>query len=136
MLPKIQKLRYNGCIVSADLAGVFVKTPDNFFHDLSLFDYIFISIDDIYKYRLPESSKIIYHGPSSIALSWDNDSKYTGVLNPEIVDCVGAGDILAAVIIKTILDLGRTIDATDLENIYNTTENILLKQQEIREFIW
>lgn len=127
MVPILKRLREEKHILSTDLAGISGKDID-----LSLFHYLFVSLKDRNKNIIPPTTKTwtIFHNPSVIHLNWHYNGAYIGNLNPNIVNCVGAGDVLAAVTIYNVLDgTPMMLGYDDLERIYNKTEELLLRRQ-------
>jgi hypothetical protein len=113
---EVQELRSRGCIVSADLAGVGKSNTD-----LTLFDYVFVSTED--KYNLDGVRAIVHH-PTSIWATWLGQS-FDKEPNPNIKFTLGAGDLLAAMVILNLVDG----DKLDLEYVYDMTEAALLEEQ-------
>jgi sugar/nucleoside kinase (ribokinase family) len=116
----VEELREKRSTVSADLAGVGISNTN-----LKLFDYVFVSARDRSKYNL-DGVKTIVHSPECITLEWLNQAHYNG-LNPQIVNTLGAGDILAAVFIHHMLT--KESDTIYLALVQSRTEKLLLEEQ-------
>ncbi|MBU8920998.1 MAG: hypothetical protein KOO63_04055 [Bacteroidales bacterium] len=117
-LPRsLHELKDAGCILSADLAGV--RAPNT---PLELFDYVFVSEEDNYNV---DGLKAIVHRPDRVYTTWNNAS-YTVPQNPHIKFTLGAGDILAAVAIKHLIELDGELP---LDELCSITEDLLLEEQ-------
>jgi sugar/nucleoside kinase (ribokinase family) len=117
---EIWNLKKEGIPTSADLAGV---GPAN--TNLDLFEYVFVSEQDFTKYDF-KGTKTIVHSPGYLSLNW-LDQVYHNAVNPEIVNTLGAGDILAAVFINHMLT--KDSDFINLASIQHQTEQLLLEEQ-------